>query len=87
VATKDSFTDHLINLGQVLERLDKSNPRIKIEKCVLATQEFEYLGYLLTTTRIRPLPSKVEARLPLKTPKTLKQYHSFLGMANYYSDI
>jgi hypothetical protein len=86
VATKNSFTDHLLHLEQVSERLDKANLCIHIEKCALATQEFEYLGYLVTTTRIRPLPSKVEARL-LKAPKTLKQWHSFFGRVNYYSDM
>jgi CCR4-NOT transcriptional regulation complex NOT5 subunit len=87
VATKDSFTDHLKHLEQVLERLDKANLRINIEKCAFATQEFEYLGYLVTTTGIRPLPSKVEAILQLKAPKTLNQLRSFLGMVNYYRDM
>jgi hypothetical protein len=55
--TRDSFTDHLIYLEQVLERLEKSNLCIIIEKCAFAKQEFKYLGYLVTTTGIRPLPS------------------------------
>jgi hypothetical protein len=87
VATNDSFTYHLIHLEQVLERLEKAKLCINIEKCAFARQEFQYLGYLVTTTGIRPLPSKVEAILQLKAPKTLKQMRSFLGMVNYYRDM
>jgi hypothetical protein len=87
VATKGSYQEHLLNLEQVLVKLDTANLRINIEKCTFATQEFEYLGYLVTTAGIRPLPSKVEAILQLKAPKTLKQLRSFLGLVNYYRDM
>jgi Reverse transcriptase (RNA-dependent DNA polymerase) len=87
-ATKGSYQEHLLNLGeQVLVKLDAANLCIHIEKCTFATQEFEYLGYLVTTAGIRPLPSKVEAILQLKAPETLKQLRSFLGLVNYYRDI
>jgi hypothetical protein len=49
VATKDSFIDNIIHLEQLLERLDKASLCKNIEKCASATQEFEYLGYLVTT--------------------------------------
>jgi Reverse transcriptase (RNA-dependent DNA polymerase) len=87
IATKGSYTEHLQHLEQVLVKLDKANLRINIDKCTFATQEFEYLGYLVTTTGICPLPSKVEAILQPKAPKTLKQLRSFLGLVNYYRDM
>jgi Reverse transcriptase (RNA-dependent DNA polymerase) len=71
VATKGSYQEHILNLEQVFQKLDTANLRINIEKCTFATLEFEYLGYLVTTAGIRPLPSKVEAILQLKAPKTL----------------
>jgi hypothetical protein len=36
-------------------------------------QEFEYLDYLVTAAGIHPLPSKLEAILQRKAPKTLQQ--------------
>jgi hypothetical protein len=62
-----------------LERIDKANFRINIEKCAFITQEFEYLGYLVTTTGICPLPSKVETMLQLKSSKALKVIALILG--------
>jgi Reverse transcriptase (RNA-dependent DNA polymerase) len=59
IETKGSYTEHLQRLEQVLVKLDKASLRINIEKCTFDSQEFEYLGYLVTTIVIRPLPSKV----------------------------
>jgi hypothetical protein len=82
-----SYQEHLLNLEQVLVKLDTANLCINIEKYTFATQEFEYLGYLVTTARICPIPSKMEAILQLKVPKTLKQLRLFLGLVNYYRDM
>jgi Reverse transcriptase (RNA-dependent DNA polymerase) len=85
-ATKGSYQEYLLNLEQVFQKLDTANLCINIDKCTFATHKFEYLGYLVTTAGIRPLPFKVEAILQLKAPKTLKQLRSFLGLVNYYRD-
>jgi hypothetical protein len=45
---------------------------------------FEYLGYHMTTSGIRPFTSKMEAIQQLKLPKTLKQLRSLIGLINYY---
>jgi Reverse transcriptase (RNA-dependent DNA polymerase) len=82
VTTSGSYQEHLLNLEQVIQKLDTANLHINIEKCTFATQVFEYLGYLVTTAVIHPLPSKVEAILQLKAPKTLMQLRSFLGLVN-----
>jgi Reverse transcriptase (RNA-dependent DNA polymerase) len=87
VATKGSYKEHLLNLKQVFQKLDTANLCINIEKCTFATQEFEYLGYLVTTAGIRPLPSKLEVIVQRKALKTLKQLRSFLGLVNYYRDM
>ena len=58
-----------------------------MEKRTLATATFVYLGDHITTSDIRPLTSKVEARQRLKLPKTLKQLRSLLGLVYYYRDM
>jgi hypothetical protein len=66
--------------------LDTAHFCINIDKCTFAPLEFQYLGYL-ATAEILPLPSKVEAILQLKAPKTLKQMCLFLGLVNHYHDM
>ena len=53
-------------------------------KCVLAQTSLEFLGYKVDTTGISPLPERVVAIKAAKTPKTVKDLQSFLGMLNYY---
>jgi len=71
--TKESFDDHLSKLEIVLERLSQAGLRVNITKSAFATQQLEYLGYLLTPQGIRPIAKKVEAILRLQPPKTVRQ--------------
>ena len=80
IVTKNTYDDHLNKLDTVLQRLHAANLKINIEKARLLQQTFEYLGYHITTSGIRPLTSKVEAIQQLKPPKTLKQLRSLLGL-------
>ena len=46
--------------------------------------EIQYLGHILSTKGIRPLPLKTQAIQNMHPPKTLKQVHAFLGLVSYY---
>ena len=48
------------------------------------TKEMEYLGHLLSTKGIKPLPSKVQAIKNMHPPKMPKQVCAFLGLMGYY---
>ncbi|CAJ1959749.1 unnamed protein product [Cylindrotheca closterium] len=85
--TKGDFKDHLQRLELCLQRLHKAGLKVNLPKSEFATQQFKYLGYLVSRQGIRPIASKVEAIQRLKPPKTLKQLRSFLGMLNYYRDM
>jgi len=87
IYSKADFEDHLARIGQVLERLQKAGLRVNLNKSAFAKTEFKYLGYWVTQEGMRPLTSKVEAITAMKTPKTLKQLRSFLGMVNFYRDM
>lgn len=87
IITNGSYEDHLSKVDQVFQRLSEAGLRVNITKCSFASQELEYLGYLLTRDGIKPIAKKVEAILRLKAPKTVKQLRSFLGMVNYYRDM
>jgi hypothetical protein len=87
IVTKNTYDDHLSKEDTVFQRPHAANLKINIEKSTFATTTFEYLGYHITTSGIRPLTSKVEAIQQLKPPKTLKQLRSLLGLINYYRDM
>ena len=50
-------------------------------------KEVEYLGFLLTTDRLKPQPKKVEGMNRIKPPTNSKQLKLFLGMINFYQDM
>ena len=74
-------------LEQVLIRLRDAGLRVNIDKCLFASDEIEYLGYILTRTGIKPQAKKVSAILALLPPKNVKQLRRFLGMVQYYRDL
>jgi hypothetical protein len=76
VAIKGSYKEHLLSSEKSFEKLNTA------ELCI-----FEYVGYLVTTAGIHPLPFKVEAILQLKAPKSMKQRSSFIGLVNYYHNV
>ena len=47
-------------------------------------KEILYLGHILSTKGIWPLPSKTQAIQNMHPLKTPKQVHTFLGLEEYY---
>ena len=70
---KSSFEDHLIQIEQVLKRLNNAGLKVNAEKSVFFATEIEYLGFWLTREGIKPMPEKVQAIRNLERPKTQKQ--------------
>ena len=87
ILTKKTWEDHLIKIDTVLTRLEKTGLKVNGLKSFFGRKEFEYMGYTLTPTGIKPVENKVKAMLDLAPPKNLKQVQSFLGMVNYYRDM
>ena len=53
--------EHLSHICMVFEKLKAANPSMKISKCSFFAKEIQYLGHILSTTGIEPLPSKTHA--------------------------
>ena len=75
---------HLDHMKQVFETLRNAHLLMKLSKCHFFTKEIQYLGCLLCTKGIRPLPSKSQAIDNMHPPKTAKQVCAFLGFIRYY---
>ena len=52
IVTKRTKTEHLNKVREVIKALDEANLQLKAEKCVLAQDSIERLGYKLTKTGI-----------------------------------
>jgi len=72
-------------LEAVLERLNRYNIKINIEKCIFFSESIEYLGHKLDAEGIHPSEHKVEALKNCPRPQNIKQLKSFLGLLNYYN--
>jgi hypothetical protein len=82
--TKGTFKGHLEKLERVLHCLRQAGLKINGNKLFFAKTKLEYLGYWITHNGIKPLPDKVKAILAFDTPKNRKEFHSFMGIINYY---
>ena len=76
--------EHLSHICMVFEKLRTANLSMKKSKCNFFSKEIQYLGHILSTTGIRPLPSKTHAIQHMNPPTTPKQVRVFLGLVGYY---
>jgi hypothetical protein len=56
----------------------------KFSKCEFWLKEFPFLGYVVSIEGTAILPSKVQEVLHWKSPRSVTQIYSFLGLAGYY---
>ena len=68
----------------VLARLKQHDLYANLAKCSFATQEVEFLGFLVGTTGVSPDPNRIDAIRGWPVPTNLKELQSFLGFANFY---
>ena len=77
--------EHLNHIKQVFRKLWNTHLlMMKLGKCHFFFKEIQYLRHILSTTGIRPLPSKTQAINSIYTPKIAIQVHAFLGLIGYY---
>ena len=75
--------EHDENLEQIMNRLKKYKMNINQEKSKLKKKEVEFLGYLISENKIKPLFKRSEGILDFPLPRNTKQIRRFLGMINY----
>ena len=74
----------LYHIQQVYEKLHAAKLSMQFGKCHFFMKEIQYLGHILSTKGIQPLPSKIQAIQNMHPSKTPKQVHTFLGLVQYY---
>ena len=76
--------EHLCNLNNVFEVIQRSSLRLKLAKCEFTRGEVIYLGNRITKDGISPVAEKVEAIEAAPIPRNAEELKSFLGVLNYY---
>ena len=79
-----TLQEHLSHISMVFEKLRTANLSMKKSKCNFFSKEIQYLGHILSTTGIQPLPSKTHAIQHMNPPTMPKQVRAFLGLVGYY---
>ena len=76
--------EHLSHIHMVFQKLKSANLSMKKSKCSFFSKEIQYLGHILSTAGIWPLPSKTHTIQNMKPPTTPKQVRAFLRFVGYY---
>ncbi|BHF60333.1 hypothetical protein SprV_0100329700 [Sparganum proliferum] len=76
--------EHMEHLATVFDRLQQFGVVLNPSKCVFGVPSLEFLGHLVESHGIRPLPSKVAAIQDFPPPTSKRQLQRFLGVVNFY---
>ncbi|UYV65657.1 hypothetical protein LAZ67_3004985, partial [Cordylochernes scorpioides] len=77
LVASETEEEHYSHLGTLFSRLNSYGLRINLSKSKFLVQEIDFLGYLITSHGVKPLPKKVKAILEYKKPKKFKNYAYF----------
>lgn len=79
--TEESHREHIT---AVFTRLKKHHLAINTAKCQFGKSTMEFLGHVVTTDGIQPMPKKVKAITEFPKPSIVCDLKSFLAMINFY---
>ena len=68
-----SFPNHFARLRGVLSRLQEAGLKLKLSKCHFVRKEVQYLGHIVSTTGVKPNPSKTAAVSSYPAPTNVKE--------------
>ena len=71
IVTKGTKQDHLNKVREVMIILDEANLQLKAEKCIIAQESIEWLGFKLTQTSISPINAKAQGKSDRLRPTNL----------------
>ena len=78
------FSEHLQNLGAVLQKLREAGLRLKPSKCALCRESVSYLGHVVSRDGVATDPDKTSRVSSWPIPKSVQEIQQFLGLASYY---
>ena len=79
-----TLEEHNEHLARVFQKLKDNKLFVKKEKCSFAQKRIKFLGHVIEKGCICMDLEKVKAIQEWKTPISVKELRSFLGLTNYY---
>nr|AAL31683.1 putative polyprotein [Oryza sativa Japonica Group]ABF97729.1 retrotransposon protein, putative, Ty3-gypsy subclass [Oryza sativa Japonica Group] len=76
--------EHKQHLRLVLEKLRQHQLYAKLSKCEFWLDQVAFLGHIITKEGVAVDPQKIKAVMEWKTPTSVSEIRSFLGLAGYY---
>uniref|UniRef100_A0A0K8UJV7 Retrovirus-related Pol polyprotein from transposon gypsy n=1 Tax=Bactrocera latifrons TaxID=174628 RepID=A0A0K8UJV7_BACLA len=80
----NSPEEHVKHITEIVQTLHNAYMKISEEKSKFFQTQTEFLGHVIKNGRITVDPDKIEVIDRYKTPESLKDLRSFLGLASYY---
>ena len=84
IYSSGSFTEHLLKLESVFERLLEYGLKLKPSKCHLFLQKIKYLGHVISSEGVEADPDKTVAIKNWPQPTTVHELRQALGFFGYY---
>ncbi len=79
-----TFTEHVLHLRQVFDRLLQANLKVKPSKCSFALSQVTFLGHVVSSEGIKPDEKKILAIKNFPRPKDVTGVKRALGIMGYY---
>ena len=80
----ETTEEHVEHVRWVLKALQEAELEVKPQKCEFHVNQVEYLGFIITTNRIRMDNAKVETIIAWPIPDRVRDVRAFLGFGNFY---
>lgn len=84
LVASSSDEQHIKDLETIFQRLNTYGLVLNVEKCIFGVKQLNFLGCLISSKGISPLPEKVEILRNYPLPKTVNELRRFLAMINFY---
>ena len=72
-----TFEQHLQNLDDVLQAIDRAGLRLKLSKCSFAKPSVDFLGFTVSAAGLAPNVTNVEAIREFPTPQNLTEFPGY----------
>ncbi|GFU75780.1 hypothetical protein TNCV_1652401 [Trichonephila clavipes] len=75
---------HKRDLDLIFSKLGEHRIIVNHQKCVFGQSELKFLGFLVSSNGISPLPEKIQFLKDFPLPKTVQELRRFLATLNFY---
>lgn len=79
-----TLEDHVGHLEKAFQILMKEQFFLRLSKCSFAQTQIDYLGHVVSSQGVAPVPAKTLAIRQWPTPHSARTLRSFLGLAGFY---